>query len=258
MKKFLLGFVALFCLLFGFMSFALEQTDSFDSQERKYIAFNDNEGYIPLEDYKEKTRVMADYLNVSYDRYSRIVIPRTDLDFNSDKLILGLVYQKGTVVDNWTVPFNLRIYAKDGQRITVEKLDETYTVMPFLPQVMFDSFDNLHFIISRKALLSTDYDYEYSTEAGKFIFNVRFQNSSGKLLNGEKQLVTLEYGRTMPGIFIPTAFCLKEENTYYVYKVVTLNRKTYYKKIEVKLLKTFEGFCQIAGPLNADNIIVRF
>jgi hypothetical protein len=258
MKKALLFLNMLFLVLFlaiSPISFFFTGVVSVEN-DNQIVERPISDDYSLLINYVSQSTVYKDKIGYNTTIRRTASMPLETLSLYSEDLKIGDIIEKDEVINNFVVPYDMRIRSINGNQMVVENLSKTYIDFPFSPTYKVYDQQNLSFSVKYfgKNFEVLDYSVNYSTLDGGYLISLHVKNG-GYLLNGADCTVTVVYALNLEGLFVESSYIYGDGTEFFVYKLFNINRVDYYKKIKVEILDVIGTYSKVSGALNEKNVI---
>lgn len=229
-----------------------------DNSDNYIIQSEEIEDVYFLGDYISKDVVYEDELTFSNKYTGVITMPIETIELSLSGYISGDILEKGKVINDYVIPYDLRIREIGDGYIVVDNLEETKIYMHFLPSFKIENINNLS--INAKyysAYLDiVDINFYFDTSLGEYAVELKV-NNEGDILNFAKVSVYVDYIKYIDGLFVNSSYLYNDQLGDYVYKVINIKGIEFYKRIDVTILDIESGFSKIEGDLNDGNVIIQ-
>ena len=255
MKKIFLFLNFIFLVSFFAYLFIYNNINT-DFESKGFLTIDDiGNGFEVLNDYKSKDAVYLNEINYSYYFYLNAIVNNEELPYFSKKIKSGDVYLKGTIIDNFTIPYTLRIIKITKDTILVENLEKTFLNFSIFPNFKIYDYSNFDFLDLSNEI--EDYNIKFNKETGLYDFSVRVFNE-GNLLNSSMVYLSVKYHEKRDGLYVKDEYVFQDNIGFFVYKMFVMDKSKYYKKVYVNILDKYNGYYQVSGDLNGNNAIIKF
>lgn len=240
------------CFIFLDNDEIIQPSDSCLNIEKNFINMD------VLDDYESMTIVYADKLPFYYETRCRAEITPYVLPLFKSGIKTGDLYQKGEVIEDYTIPFDLRVINILDDEILVENLEQTFLTLSLFPYYKIQKTDNIEFSITYlgKNVFVQNYEMQFDITSGKYVFSIRLINS-GFVLNQSNLKVSMTYNEEIQGLFVDKNYVFYDNGNPYVIKVFNISGISYIKRIYVDIIREYHGFYEVNGELNGNNVIIR-
>lgn len=258
MKKFFLFFDSLLIVCFSFYLIISYNNDKNIQTEGTIIAQNVDDDLVLLNDYKNKDIIYFNEIPYYYEFISQAIIKNYELPYFSNYIRTGDIYLKNQVIENFSIPYNLRVIEILENTILVENLDETFVEFSFLPKFKIKKYSNFSFSIKHLgAIIETEnYEFDFNKDSGLYNVTLKILNN-GIILNSSTIRINLTYHEEQEGLFIDKSYVYQDNDGDFINKAINIRGVSYYKKVYINILKEYDGYYEISGEVNGNNVIIK-
>lgn len=254
MKKVLIIINLVFMATFTFLlSKQLSSNNSANLSDIIVAPFKEFDGKTLLENYEYKGKVKNGEIKLKEKYFSHLNIPQEFLIFDTTGLKNGNILNNGSVVNNFTIPFKLRIRKIMENGALVDNIGEAELLFNFVPKKPLDPED-LKISYREKVLESFKMEFDY--EKGVYLVKVLFPVGGGTFENGLYELEA-EYTIKKEGLFILKDMVYYDAGGSFVYKIYLLRGYEYYSKVYTEIIDEYENYFSIQGGISDKNTIVK-
>ena len=259
MKKFLVFINVIFIIASSMLFVATNNvSNNIGGSNQHVVQTEDLKDVYPLCDFISEDYVYEDELLFSSFYMGNFDIPTATIDLSLSNYRTGDILKKGQVINEYVIPYDLIIVEIYDDHIVVNNLDETKVHLDFLPSFKIESDSNISINIRnpRTSFNLFDCDFHFDSTIGKYSVEMKVDND-GKYINHETVIVDVNYIKHIDGLFVVNSYIYHDQLGDYVYKVIDIKGKDFYKKVYITVLENQGDFTKIEGDINGNNIIVK-
>lgn len=227
--------------------------------EGTIITQKNNNDLVLLNNYKNKDIIYHNEILYYYEFVSHAEISCYELPCFSKDIKVGDILLENCVIEEYIIPYNLRVFKIMNDKIIVEKLDTTVVCFSFFPISKIQDYSN--FDISIKYAINFNieinyYDFKFNKDSGLYDVKINISNN-GEIINLSNIRVYLTYHEKKEGLFINKSYLYQDNVGNYINKLINIRGTDYYKKIYVNVLEGFGNYYKISGDVNGNNVIIE-